>query len=190
MQNLYLERSEKERIGLNMLFNKIYKGIEGRDFFKYSTPAEGFDCYDGGGGILNNGSRVKSQIFEVKVRDTHYPELMLEKIKLEALNKKAKEFDADAYYVNITPSGCYIFKLKDTIEYEWIKEMHWASTTDKSRGKKLKSLVYIPLSDGRVYNDITRKLIEEEFIKSKTPNISKDIKCKNCGLDFFFETKK
>ena len=190
MQNLYTIKSEKERIGLNKLFSKIYKGEEGLDFYKYVTPAEGMDCYDGGGGILSGPNKWQRHIFEVKVRDTHYPELMLEKPKLESLLKKAKEFDAIVFYVSITPEGCFVFRLKSSaLEYEWKREMHWVSTTDKSRGKKLKSITYIPQEEAKLFKDINREMIESEYEESIKPKVELKKKCK-CGLEVFFDTKK
>lgn len=189
MQKDYQKKSQIERIALGKVFSIIYKGKEGYDYYKFFTPEEGFDCYDGGGAKItydsNHNSTMSRQLFEVKVRDTHYPELLLEKDKLENLWKKCKELDSTPYYVNVTPEGCFIWKLENPLNYTWERQMHWVSTTDKSRGKKLKSITMLDQNDAKRFN-ITRGEVVNAWdeIYNKKPEVVKK-KCK-CGLEVFF----
>jgi hypothetical protein len=192
MNNDYITRSQIERIGLMLLFNRIYKGVENTDYYKGYTPEEGFDCYDGCGGNMKEGSIINRQIYEVKVRDTHYPELMLEVKKLNDLTKKAKEFEATAYYVSITPSGCYVFKLKEKNAYFWIKKQMPVSTVDPSRGKINKEFTLLDCKDAKFFPSITSNSVKSKhsFIQTnkRVSDLVKQEQCKECkGLNFLFE---
>lgn len=53
-------------------------------------------------------------VVELKCRNTHYDELMLEKYKYDKLNKHERP-----YYINSTPKGIYIFNVKN-ITPNWV----------------------------------------------------------------------
>jgi hypothetical protein len=104
-------------------------------------------------------------IVEVKVRDKFYPELIFEKIKYDDLKKVRRQMDTKIkkeclidiktriIYINVTPQGTYFFDIDKLEKYfEWVNEMHWASTTDKSKGKINKILTKIDSSKGKLYN--------------------------------------
>ena len=63
-----------------------------------------YDCY----------SKRFNMVVELKCRNTHYVELMLEKYKYDKLNKHERP-----YYINSTPKGIYIFNVKN-ITPNWI----------------------------------------------------------------------
>lgn len=176
-----------------LIFSKIYTGTENLDYYKGYTPAEGFDCYDGCGGYMNNGSITERHIYEVKVRDTHYDELMLEVKKLNDLNRKAKEFDANPYYISVTPQGTYIFKLKDKSGYSWEKRQMPVSTVDPSRGKINKEFTLLDCKYADMFfPNITSNIVKTKYDISKKSKNIKDLvdkeNCKKCeGLNFLFE---
>lgn len=149
-QEDYTRRSELERCALRRLIPQLFKDHK---IEWYLTPSEGYDIYDAYVMVFDEltGSINGRFIIECKVRDTHYPQLLLEEKKLSDLNKKAGESGAKVVYINVTPNGSYCFNLTKLIndETEWVMESHWVSTTDKSRGKKSKKVTYIPIEKGR-----------------------------------------
>ena len=57
----------------------------------------------------SNGYRLT---FELKCRNTHYDELILEKDKYEALMDRADDLGFTPFYINSTPNGIYAFNLR------------------------------------------------------------------------------
>lgn len=174
--NEFHKKSIKERIALSLVINKI---MDGKSFQYYETPIDGYDKYDGALMIFNEDTNEISGrcIIEAKIRDTHYPTLLLEKIKYDALIGKATELSSSKYtckimYLCTTPNGSYYFDLHK-IEPIWIKEMHWASTTDKSKGKVLKDVFYLKLEDGKTIN-VKQK--DVELIYNDKHEVKKEIK--------------
>ena len=49
---------------------------------------------------------------ELKCRQTHYDELILEKDKYEALMDRANDLGFTPFYINSTPQGIYAFNLR------------------------------------------------------------------------------
>lgn len=160
----FYEKAVLERAYLKLIFDKLSPKY---DYKTWMTPAEGYDVYDG---VLlrfkkDTSEVVDRTIIEVKVRDRHYTELMLESIKYTELKKLRKSMNIrtkkECYvdiktrllYINVTPSGSYLFDL-DLLNYktEWKDEMHWVSTTDKSKGKILKSVTYLPVDGVKTFD--------------------------------------
>ncbi len=55
-------------------------------------------------------------------------------------------------YINVTPQGTYWFDIdKLQNDFEWVYESHWASTTDKSKGKIDKEITKIDYKKGRLF---------------------------------------
>ncbi len=151
-QSDYTERSEKERVVVNQTIPNILNNLKEEYTIQYyTTPIDSMDIYDFYIMILKDGSTKKRIIGEVKVRDAHYPDLLLEKKKYNSLKKKAEETGATIMYINTTPEGTFIFNLSKIInsDIKWIKEDHWKSTTDKSLGKISKSIIYIPIEKAK-----------------------------------------
>jgi len=141
----YISRNEKERVFLLEIFKNIFDKDK-CDVSYYMTSTEGYDEYDGGVCIFKKGtgSVVCRQIYEIKIRDIHYPDLMLERTKFNRLVKKAEDlWDAQIKYVNVTPLGTYIWNITKDDKYIWLKEEHNKSTTELSKGKKMKQVTYL-----------------------------------------------
>jgi hypothetical protein len=163
-QNKFYEKSLLERAYLKMIFDKLPTSY---DYKTWMTPAEGYDVYDGVILRFEKGTSklIDRMICEVKVRDTYYPELIFEKIKYDDLKKVRRQMDTKTkkeclidiktriIYINVTPGGSYFFDIdKLQKDFEWVNEMHWASTTDKSKGKVNKILTKIETSKGKLFN--------------------------------------
>ena len=143
----YNQKSLNERIILKEIIKKLYDKTK-IDIQYYLTDIEGNDIYDAYVMILNKetSSIIKSHLIEIKIRDTHYEDLMLEKKKLTNLNIKAEDSGASVIYISCTPMGSFVYnltRLEKENSFEWKKEEHWKTTTDKSQGKTPKTVAYL-----------------------------------------------
>jgi len=181
----FYEKSLLERGYLKLIFDKLPTAY---DYKSWMTPAEGYDVYDGVIFRFEKGTSklIDRMIVEVKVRDKFYPELILEKIKFNDLKKVRKQMDTktkkECYtdvktrliYINITPEGSFFFDLdKLQKDFEWVEEMHWVSTTDKSKGKVMKSLTKIHYTKGKAYNIKTGDYINKKAVETMSINHSR-----------------
>ena len=66
---------------------------------------------------------------ELKCRNTHYDELILEKDKYESLMQQANELGFTPFYINSTPQGIYAFNLRK-IKVTWTTRRLPSSTVD------------------------------------------------------------
>ena len=185
IQMKFYEKSLLERGYLKMIFDKLPTAY---DYKTWMTPAEGFEVYDGVILRFEKGTSklIDRMIVEVKVRDKFYPELILEKIKFDDLKKVRRQMDTktkkECYedvktrliYINITPQGSFFFDLdKLEKEFNWVNEMHWVSTTDKSKGKINKILTKINSSKGKLYNIKTGDYINKTLVETMSVNHSR-----------------
>jgi hypothetical protein len=180
----YLKKSQRERVMLNLLFGKIYNKNGFNDNI-YHTPAEGKEPYDSVVCRFKNGIIQKNHIWEAKIRDADYDDILFEKIKYNSLKKIAKKYDAvecDIFYVSSHPSGTYVFNItqieKDN-KLKWIKQSHNISTVELWKGKTEKELVYLPISLAKKV-DIKASDIdnEEKRIEEQKKMNSRDNKIK------------
>lgn len=178
----FYEKSLLERGYLKMIFDKLPTAY---DYKTWMTQAEGYEVYDGVILRFEKGTSklIDRMIVEVKVRDKFYPELILEKIKYDDLKKVRRQMDAktkkECYtdvktrliYINITPQGSFFFDLdKLQKDFNWVEELHWVSTTDKSKGKVMKSLTKIDYTKGRPYNIKTGDYINKKAVETMSVN--------------------
>lgn len=163
-QQKFYQKSLLERAYLKMIFDKLPTTY---DYKTWMTPADGFDVYDGVILRFEKGTStlVDRMIIEIKVRDKFYPELIFEKIKYDDLKKVRRSMDLKTkkecfidvktriIYVNVTPEGSFFFDIdKLSKDFEWVNEMHWVSTTDKSKGKINKILTKIDYTKAKRFN--------------------------------------
>ena len=185
IQMKFYEKSLLERGYLKLIFDKLPTAY---DYKTWMTPAESYEVYDGVIFRFEKGTSklIDRMIVEVKVRDKFYNELILEKIKFNDLKKVRRQMDTktkkECYmdvktrliYINITPQGSYFFDL-DKLEksFSWIEEMHWVSTTDKSKGKVMKSLTKIDYTKGKPYTIKTGDYINKKAVEIMSVNHSR-----------------
>jgi hypothetical protein len=67
---------------------------------------------------------------ELKCRNTHYDELILEKDKYESLMDRAQDLGFTPFYINSTPKGIYAFNLRK-ITVTWITKRLPSNTFEK-----------------------------------------------------------
>jgi hypothetical protein len=146
----FLRKSERERIMLDLLFAKIYNKGKTQDNI-YHTPADGKDEYDSVVCRFLNGIISKNHIWEAKIRDTNYSDILFEKKKYQSLKKVAEKYsgaECDIFYVSTHPDGTYVFNITEiekSGKLEWIKQEHNKSTVMKHLGKVVKDIIYLPI---------------------------------------------
>lgn len=163
----YYDKSRKERILLEELFNKIYK----EDFKYYHTPIDGMDTYDSVVTRFEKDSFLlkDTHIYEVKIREAVYTSILLERKKFQSLIKVSKKWSngnpVSIYYVSCHPNGTFVFRLDPLHKYEWIKEVHNVSSTE-DKGTVFKEITYLDISNAK-YIDIRSYDIEKIDIKKE-----------------------
>lgn len=176
MNETYFERAEKERRMLDLLFKTHYKG----DNISYQhTPSEEKYTFDSSVIRFNEKNHLlDTHIWEAKIRDKDYDDILLERKKLRALRKATHSFKTgpepvELYYVSTHPSGTWVFDLSKVNGVKWIEEEHNISTTDNVYGKEIKQVTYLKKSDGMFFPITTTELnlmkprLVKDIIKEK-----------------------
>jgi hypothetical protein len=97
-----------------------------------------WDCY----------SQKRNTRIELKCRQKHYNELMIEKDKFIYLLMRNKLYGEKCFYINSTPVGIYSFNIVD-INPTWITDKRMPTTTEfenNERKEKTYSLININIS--------------------------------------------
>ena len=97
-----------------------------------------YDCY----------SLSKNIDLELKCRQKHYPELLLEKDKYDSLLARATEYGTKPYYVNSTPEGIFVFNLSVLQTPEWELRLMPKTSHFSNREKVEKVVGYLPITKG------------------------------------------
>lgn len=100
-----------------------------------------FDCFD----CVSNSEKM---YIELKSRNTHYDELLLEEIKYRALVDSASELSLTPWYINSTPDGVWGFNLGDLPEPTWEEKWLPKSTEFSRSGNKTKLVSFIHIDKG------------------------------------------
>jgi hypothetical protein len=107
------------------------------DLVKSEGIYDSFDCI----------SQQAGHYIELKCRHTHYPTLLIEKMKYRKLITQAAERDLIPFYINSTPQGIYSFDLMEVPEPEWFTH-RMPATTEFARNNKINKLVgYLPVEE-------------------------------------------
>jgi len=117
------------------LFN-ILKITHVRDLQKSENQYSRFDCFS---------EKYKMDI-ELKCRNKHYEELLIEKDKYEALITRSEKYETTPMYINSTPEGIYVFNLNKIPEPKWT-EMDGLPTTShfRNRNRITKTVGFLPV---------------------------------------------
>ena len=85
---------------------------------------------------------------ELKSRNTHYDDLLIEQIKWDALITEARSLDYKPLYVNATPQGIWSFDLLKVPTPVWEDRWLPQNTEFSNRGNKTKVVGYLSIKDG------------------------------------------
>ena len=125
------------------LFDLIKKNII-PDLEKCEDQMSKYDCY----------SKEHNIDIELKCRRTHYDDLLIERIKYNALIMRAEKNNTTAIYINSTPKGVWSFKLNDLNSPSW-ENRFMPQTTDFHKQKDvLKEVGYYNISVGKNLTNI------------------------------------
>jgi hypothetical protein len=114
------------------IVQKVYPDLEpALDFF---SP---FDCY----------SDTHNLYIELKCRRTHYPTLLLERLKYNRLLESAATMKMKPIYICSTPDGIWRFDLLD-LKLKWQIEMLPRTTDFEDNEKVSKIVCYLPIIQG------------------------------------------
>jgi hypothetical protein len=99
---------------------------------------DGFDCI----------SESAKLFIELKCRRTHYPELLIEKMKYDFLLEESANLGLSPWYVNSTPDGIWAFALLDLKEIEWNEKWLPSTTEFANKNNKMKMVGFIHVDQG------------------------------------------
>jgi len=99
---------------------------------------DGFDCV----------SEKEKLFIELKCRRTHYPELLIEKMKYDFLLEESAKLGLAPWYVNSTPDGIWAFALLDLKEIEWAEKWLPSTTEFTNKNNKMKLVGFIHVDQG------------------------------------------
>ena len=98
-----------------------------------------YDCY----------SLEKRIDIELKCRRTHYDDLVIEKMKFDALILRSDKYNTTPVYINSTPKGVWSFQISMLPEPTW-KGRKMPTTTDFSNNSMIiKQVGYYNVSLGK-----------------------------------------
>lgn len=108
------------------------------DLEKSKSKFATFDCVSG-----------KQRLYiELKSRNTHYNDLLIEKMKYDAIMGAALFLGYAPSYINSTPDGVWQFDLSTLPEPVWSERPLPQNTEFEDRGKKNKVVGYLHIKDG------------------------------------------
>lgn len=137
------------------------------DYDYFFTPIDSKNSYDAVVTTYSKktGKALKTFIIEMKVRNTHFDELIMEIVKYKRLKSVSKIIDASMLYVNVTPRGYFIFN-EDIITNSRVDEGKFNKQTMTSTDDKIDKLcIYLDSDKARqiecnVNEDLLLKNIE------------------------------
>lgn len=192
MASTFIDCSNIERLVWHCISDKLFNKNQ-FDIYTYITVPDGKDHYD----VLvqlfkkpteeNNydTSLQKTFIIEIKVRETHYDALCLERYKYNQLKKISEtSTKASILYICTTPKATYCFNLsseKVHSQFDWFYREQNKSTVNKHKGTLNKSVTDIPVelafkTISLTTADLTKMIKEKEEAK-KAEQQSKQVRC-------------
>lgn len=85
---------------------------------------------------------------ELKCRATHYDELLIEKLKYDALMARAAKYQTNPIYINSTPKGIWVFRIAG-IPMRWEIKKLPATTEFNRRNWINKEVAFIHTNQGK-----------------------------------------
>jgi hypothetical protein len=123
---------------------KLIKQHLAQDLEESEHKMSKYDCYS-----LSYNADI-----ELKCRNSHYDDLVIEKIKYDALIARAAMFNTRPIYINATPLGVLSFRLDELDEPAW-EERRMPKTTYFSNNNMIVKVVgYYNVSLGKNITDL------------------------------------
>lgn len=89
-------------------------------------------------------------ILELKCREIHYPEMLIEQVKYDWLVEEAGKRSARPAYINSTPRGIYAWDLYRVKEPIWEERLLPATTEFENRDQIRKVVGFLPVTEAMV----------------------------------------
>lgn len=124
------KKFSKEKQLFNFLKKHFIKDLE------ETKEMERFDCF----------SNIYKLNIELKCRQKHYNDLILEKKKLDGIIERSNKLSMLPVYINSTPLGIWAFYLTNR-NYEW-KTKVLPKTTEWNRDTVEKQITYLNINQG------------------------------------------
>lgn len=93
-------------------------------------------------------SKDSKSYIELKSRNTHYDDLLIEQIKYDAIIVAAQGLGYEPLYINSTPAGIWSFNLSKMGVMNWEDRWLPQNTEFSNRGNKTKVVGYLHIKDG------------------------------------------
>ena len=123
---------------------KLIKQHLAHDLEESEHKMSKYDCYS-----LSYNADI-----ELKCRNVHYDDLVIEKIKYDALIARASMFNTRPIYINSTPLGVWSFRLDELSEPAW-EERRMPKTTHFANNNMIVKVVgYYNISLGKNITDL------------------------------------
>ena len=110
------------------------------DLRKSEDEFDTFDC-------ISDEARM---YIELKSRNTHYDDLLIEETKYRALLMSAANYGLTPWYINATPNGVWGFNLSKLPAPKWEDKWLPSTTEFASRGNKTKLVGFLHINDGEL----------------------------------------
>ena len=110
------------------------------DLLKAKNQMSRWDCY----------SSSKKYRIELKCRKAHYPTLLLEKKKYDAMILECAKHNDIPLYINSTPKGIFIFNLLKINPIWEINSKNPATTNFGSYNRIAKEVCYLNIEDAKM----------------------------------------
>jgi hypothetical protein len=85
---------------------------------------------------------------ELKSRKTHYPDLLIEKMKYDFLLEEANLLGFTPWYINSTPEGVWAFPLHMMMPIQWDEKWLPSTTEFANKNNKMKLVGFLHLDNG------------------------------------------
>lgn len=110
------------------------------DLEKSANTYDGFDC----------SSAEYKMFIELKSRKTHYPELLIEKMKFDFLIEEANKLGYSPWYINYTPEGVFAFNLTSPFvsKIDWAEKWLPSTTEFANKNNKMKMVGFLRIESG------------------------------------------
>ena len=166
------------------------------EFFKYDIQFTSgqYDDYDAFYFIYDNDGKFKKYVWiELKMRDKTFNEYILEKEKLDRINKHRERLYIDKeqvviLYINFCPEGTYCWNISNIDDGNWEKLLANKSTSNNRTDKEMKKVKYLKPSESKQFDYILneRQLLRNYKLNYLLPKVEEKIKREN-NLNFLFE---
>lgn len=91
---------------------------------------------------------------ELKCRNKHYDDLVIEKYKYEKLILRSEKFGTIPIYINSTPVGVWSFRLTELPEPDWSERRMPKTTAFTNNNMIIKVVGYYNISQGKNITDL------------------------------------